>query len=103
MKKNNQEDSICLNKGSIDRGMFWATTYNTHSEEDKKQGTYMCDKISLPPLDKRRKDLNYSLLDENGVIRKTIANVNGKGSSSVYVHSGDVIIGKCRTCNEYRI
>ena len=89
----NQEDSICLNKGSIENGMFWATTYNTHSEEDKKQGTYMCDKISLPPLDKRRTDLNYSLLDENGVIRKTIEGKNG--NSSVYVQLGDVIVGKC--------
>jgi DNA-directed RNA polymerase beta subunit len=89
----NQEDSIILNKGSIERGMFWATTFNTHSEEDKKQGTYMSDKISLPPLDKRRKDLNYSLLDEHGIIRKTLP--NSKNGSSVYVQAGDVIIGKC--------
>jgi len=89
----NQEDSICLNKNSVERGMFWATTYNTYSEEDKKQGTYMSDKISLPPLDKRRKDLNYSLLDEHGIVRKKIKDKNG--NTSVYVQSGDVIIGKC--------
>jgi DNA-directed RNA polymerase beta subunit len=31
----NQEDSILINKGSIDRGMFSATIYHTEKDEDK--------------------------------------------------------------------
>ena len=93
----NQEDSIIINKDAIDRGMFWATSFNTHSEEDKKQGTYMSDKIGLPPLDKRRKDLNYSLLDEHGIVMVRFPHdkEKNKGGGSVYVQPGDVIIGKC--------
>ena len=32
----NQEDSILVNKGSIDRGLFQATIYHTEKDEDKK-------------------------------------------------------------------
>ncbi len=76
--------------------MFWATSYRTHSEEEKKQGSVF-DSIGLPPLDKRRKDVNYSLLDENGIIRlrQTIyKDEKTRGGGSVYVEAGDVIIGK---------
>lgn len=95
----NQEDSIILNKGAVDRGMFWATTYRTHSEVEKKRGTYTLEQIGVPPLDKRRGDANYSLLDDNGVIRTrhpvyTDKDGNKCGGGSVYVQKGDVIIGK---------
>ena len=79
--------------------MFWATSYRTHSEEEKKQGSVF-DSIGLPPLDKRRKDVNYSLLDENGIVRERQSiykdDDTGKtrGGGSVYVEAGDVIIGK---------
>jgi DNA-directed RNA polymerase II subunit RPB2 len=95
----NQEDSVILNKGAIDRGLFWATTYRTHSEVEKKRGTYNFEHIGTPPLDKRRPDVNYSLLDEHGVVRsrhRVYTDENGKktGGGSVYVQKGDVIIGK---------
>jgi hypothetical protein len=32
----NQEDSILINKGAIDRGLFSATIYHTEKDEDKK-------------------------------------------------------------------
>ena len=32
----NQEDSVIMNKSSIDRGMFSATIYHTERDEDKK-------------------------------------------------------------------
>lgn len=32
----NQEDSLLVNKGSIDRGLFQATIYHTEKDEDKK-------------------------------------------------------------------
>ena len=31
----NQEDSVLVNKGSIDRGLFLATIYHTEKDEDK--------------------------------------------------------------------
>ena len=79
----NQEDSLLINQDAVDRGLFNADTYHTHTEEEKKTGTYNFEKIALPPLDKRRKDANYGLLDSMGIVRK--------GS---YVEKGDVIIGK---------
>jgi len=95
----NQEDSVIINHSAIQRGLFWATTYRTHSEEEKKQGTYNIEKIGCPPLDKQRKDANYSLLDENGIVRlrhPTYVDENGKtcGGGAVWVEAGDVIIGK---------
>ena len=95
----NQEDSIIMNKSAIDRGLFWAYTYRTHTEEEKKQGTYTTERIGIPPLDKQRRDCNYSLLDKDGVIRQRhpiYTDENGKtqGGGSVYVETGDVIIGK---------
>lgn len=79
----NQEDSVIVNKSAIDRGLFWADMYHVYTEEEKKSGTYDFEKICLPPLDKRKKDANYVMLDNNGVIKK--------GS---YVEKGDVLIGK---------
>ena len=95
----NQEDSIILNKGAIDRGLFWATTYRTHSEVEKKRGTYNFEQIGIPPLDKRRGDANYSLLDEHGVVRlrhPIYTDEDGKtcGGGAVFVQKGDVLIGK---------
>lgn len=94
----NQEDSIILNHSAIQRGLFWATTYHTYSEEEKKQG-YNAERIGLPPLDKRRGDANYGMLDQNGIVNlrfPTWKDKEGKthGGGSVYVQKGDVIIGK---------
>jgi len=95
----NQEDSIILNKGAVDRGLFWAATYRTHSEVEKKRGTYNFEKIGTPPLDKRRGDANYSLLDEHGIVRlrhPVYTDDKGKkcGGGAVFVQKGDVLIGK---------
>lgn len=94
----NQEDSVILNYSAIQRGLFWATTYRTHTEEEKKQG-YITEKIGVPPLNKRRCDVNYGLLDDNGIVRLrhtiwTDEKGNKQGGGSVYVQKGDVIIGK---------
>ena len=95
----NQEDSIIINHSAIQRGLFWATSYRTHSGEEKKQGTYNFERIGAPPLDKRRRDANYSLLDENGIVRlrhRKYIDSEGitRGGGAVYVQKGDVIIGK---------
>lgn len=94
----NQEDSVILNHSAIQRGLFWATTYKTISVEEKKDGN-SSERIGVPPLDKRRHDANYGLLDEKGIVRArhpTWTDENGKkcGGGAVYVQKGDVIIGK---------
>jgi len=94
----NQEDSVMLNYSAVQRGLFWATTYKTHSDEEKKQG-YNAERICLPPLDKRKHDANYGLLDDNGIVRlrhPKWVDEKGKtkGGGALFVQKGDVIIGK---------
>jgi DNA-directed RNA polymerase II subunit RPB2 len=80
----NQEDSIMLNRSSIDRGLFRSTSYRTISDEERKKGTYSNEIIELPPLHIRKKGLNYNNLDQDGIVEVGVA-----------VVKGDVIIGKC--------
>lgn len=87
----NQEDSVIINKGALDRGLFSSSSYRTLVDEEKKQGTYNFETICLPPITKRKRNYNYSFLDEKGIVKKYI---NGK---NVYVEKGDVIIGKTLT------
>lgn len=83
----NQEDSIILNKSSIERGIFSASTYKTITEEEKKRGNSDFEKICFPKYEYRKcKEYNYSYLDKNGIVKK--------GSKVV---KGDVIIGKTST------
>jgi DNA-directed RNA polymerase II subunit RPB2 len=44
----NQEDSIILNRASIERGLFSSTTYFTIVEEEKKRGNADFETICLP-------------------------------------------------------
>lgn len=85
----NQEDSIIMNKSAVERGLFTATSYRTHSDQEKKHSVYSFEKIGCPPLDKRKMDANYGLLGPDGIIMKRFP----KGGA-VYVEKGDVLIGK---------
>jgi intein/homing endonuclease len=80
-----------MNKASIERGLFCATSYRTLMDEERKQGTYNFETICIPPVDKRKSNANYGFLDEKGLVKKRI---DGK---PVYVNKGDVIIGKVLT------
>jgi DNA-directed RNA polymerase beta subunit/intein/homing endonuclease len=104
----NQEDSVIMNQSAIERGLFTANTFRCHTEEDKRPGTFVLFQIGLCPMNKRKKDLNYSLLDDTGVIRKrlerveTVVDTHGVEHHRtirdlVYVNKGDVIIGKTLT------
>jgi DNA-directed RNA polymerase II subunit RPB2 len=89
----NQEDSIIMNEGAVQRGLFSETSYRTISEqENRRNSSTSTERICLPPLDKRRKDVNYNLLDDNGIIRKRMPN-----GSAVQVRKGDVVVGKTVT------
>ena len=101
----NQEDSVILNQSAIDRGLFTVTSYRTISDTEKKGGTYTVETICVPPPSTsgikqgapgyfRRKNGNYSLLDERGVVR---VRSDGDRGAAIHVKNGDVIIGKIIT------
>ena len=82
----NQEDSIILNKGSIDRGLFTSTFYRSYKEEEKKnQLTGEEDIFCKPNKDDILfpKNCNYDKLESNGFVKP-----------DTYVDENDIIIGK---------
>lgn len=83
----NQEDSVCLNKSAIDRGLFRVTAYHTITDkrEDKEKSSN-CVNTELPPQELRRANYNYSFLDSKGIVKV--------GSP---LKKDDVIIGKVLT------
>ena len=85
----NQEDSIIINKASIDRGMFASTTYKTIIDSLHKKGNSDFETICMPDSAIRRREYNYSHLNSQGIIAKT----------GIAVKKGDVIIGKTLTKN----
>lgn len=97
-----------LNASSVQRGLFCLTSYHTIDASEKKRDTYSYEEICVPPQSSgknieptdpryfRRKNANYSLLDENGIVRHRIprpGDPEGVGHS-VYVKKGDVLVGK---------
>lgn len=80
----NQEDSVILNKGSLDRGLFRTTTYKTISEEEKKRGSSDFESICLPKFQYRNRNYDYSHLNEDGIVWK----------KNTYLKKGTVIIGR---------
>lgn len=85
----NQEDSQIINHSAIQRGLFYATTYRTLSDQETKHGSYSFERVGLPPLNKRKIDINYGLLGKDGIVMSRFP--NGK---AVYVQKGDALIGK---------
>lgn len=82
----NQEDSVLINKDSVDRGLFRVVSYKTIVEEEKKRGTYSYDSIEVPDASIRRRGFNYNLLGVDGIVEV-----------GVPVNKGDIIIGKVLT------
>ena len=82
----NMEDSVLINQGAIDRGLFRATFYRTYKDDEKKiQSSGREEKFAKPNIKYTRgtKPGNYNKLDERGFVRK-----------DEYVNSDDMIIGK---------
>ena len=82
----NQEDSVILNKASVERGMFVTTAYRTLLCEEKKKTNCSFEKIEVPPLKSQNKAMNYRKLGPNGIVKKGLP-----------VYKGDIIIGKTLT------
>jgi DNA-directed RNA polymerase II subunit RPB2 len=88
----NQEDSVLINKGSLDRGLFLATIYHTEKDEDKN---IIRDEIIRcqpdPAKTKGIKFGNYSKLNSDGFIPE-----------NTLVENRDVIIAKTVPIKENR-
>ena len=82
----NMEDSMIINRASIERGLFHSTFYRTYIAEEKKNMSALAEeKFGIPDAEKcigiRTGD--YNLLDTNGLVKE---NTQVKGE--------DIIIGK---------
>jgi hypothetical protein len=88
----NQEDSVLINKGSLDRGLFLATIYHTEKDEDKN---IIRDEIIRCKPDKTKtkgiKYGNYEKLNAHGFIPE-----------NTLVENRDVIIAKIVPIKENR-
>lgn len=82
----NQEDSIIMNKGSIDRGLFRSIFYRTYKDEFKASGGCSKEKLEPPIGTVNEKLANYSKLDIDGLV-----------TPGTEVIGSDVVIGKTIT------
>ena len=82
----NQEDSIMINRASIDRGLFRSFFYRTYKDEEKKnQASGEEERFCKPDpmITKSLKMANYEKLASDGLVPE-----------NVYVDSDDILIGK---------
>lgn len=81
----NQEDSVIMNKSSVDRGLFVSTYFKTYKEQNNKNhSTGEEEFFTKPETTKGMKPHNYEKLEADGFVPE-----------NSYVQAGDVIIGKC--------
>ena len=89
----NQEDSLLINKGSIDRGMALVTVYHTEKDEDK-QKINGDEEIRCKPDSTKTKGMkmgNYNKVNSKGVIPE-----------NTLVENRDIIISKITPIKENR-
>jgi DNA-directed RNA polymerase II subunit RPB2 len=82
----NQEDSVMINRASLDRGLFRSIFYRTYKDEERKnQSSGEEERFSFPDptLTRQMKNANYSKLDGTGFVPE-----------NTYVASEDILIGK---------
>jgi len=82
----NQEDSVIINQGAIDRGLFNSTFYRTYKSEEDKNQISGDEDIFCKPDEKKllfTKYGDYSKLEPNGFVKK-----------DTRVEENDMIIGK---------
>ena len=88
----NQEDSLIVNKGAIDRGLFAATIYHTEKDEEKKN--HGDEEIRCKPDKHKTKGMKFA--DYNKLNR------NGFMEENTHLGSNDVIMGKVIPIKENR-
>jgi DNA-directed RNA polymerase II subunit RPB2 len=82
----NQEDSIMINRGSLDRGLFRSIFYRTYKDEERKnQSSGEEERFQRPDttMTKQMKNANYEKLDETGFVPE-----------NAFVDTDDILIGK---------
>nr|XP_057929081.1 LOW QUALITY PROTEIN: uncharacterized protein LOC131129481 [Doryrhamphus excisus] len=81
----NQEDSIIMNQSAIDRGLFRSFLYRTYTDQEKMNGPNCKESFKKPVKGEvlRMKNLNYSKLDDDGLV-----------SPGIRVTGEDILIGK---------
>ena len=82
----NQEDSIMINRGSLDRGLFQSIFFRTYKDEEKKnQSSGEEERFGRPnpELTKQLRNGNYGKLGEDGFIPE-----------NTFVSSDDILVGK---------
>jgi len=88
----NQEDSVLVNKGSIDRGLFLATIYHTEKDEDKN--IIRDEIIRCKPDPQKTKGIKFGNYDK--------LNADGFIPENSLVENRDVIIAKTIPIKENR-
>jgi DNA-directed RNA polymerase II subunit RPB2 len=88
----NQEDSVLINKGSVDRGLFSATIYHTEKDEDKN--IIRDEIIRCKPDPTKTKGIKYGNYDK--------LNSQGFIPENTLVENRDVIIAKTVPIKENR-
>lgn len=90
----NQEDSLLINKASIDRGLFQITLYHTEKDEDKQQ-INGDEEIRCKPEKQKTKGMkmgaNYNKVNSKGLIPE-----------NTLVENRDIIISKVMPIKENR-
>ena len=82
----NQEDSIMINRGFLQRGGFRSIFYRTYKDEEKKNQSSGEEERFFKPdpvMTRQMKNANYEKLGENGFVPENI-----------YVDNDDILIGK---------
>jgi DNA-directed RNA polymerase II subunit RPB2 len=82
----NQEDSIMINKGSIDRGLFQSVFFRTYKDEEKKnQSSGEEERFGRPDPEMTRqlRNGNYGKLGADGFVPE-----------NTFVNSDDILVGK---------
>ena len=82
----NQEDSIMINKGSLDRGLFQSVFFRTYKDEEKKnQSSGEEERFGRPDpeMTKQLRNGNYGKLADDGFVPE-----------NTFVSSDDILVGK---------
>jgi DNA-directed RNA polymerase beta subunit len=82
----NQEDSIMINRGSIERGLFRSVFYRTYKDEEKKnQNSGEEERFCKPDTTttKQMRHGNYSKIEADGFVPE-----------NTFVNNDDILIGK---------
>jgi DNA-directed RNA polymerase II subunit RPB2 len=82
----NQEDSVMINQGSLDRGLFRSIFYRTYKDEERKnQSSGEEERFQRPDpsMTKQMKNANYEKLDDSGFVPE-----------QSFVDTEDILIGK---------